>query len=71
MGVLFSFSCNQGNKEEKPSLSGEITITVVCDSNLTVKNDNPFKVAKDSTWKDIKEKAIEKITAEENFEIAE
>ena len=72
--ILFAFSCKQpkGGDEQKPTPTPtEITITVKGDNGLTVKTPNTVKAAKNDTWGKIKEKAIEKITKKDNFEIAE
>ena len=55
----------------KPAPSNEIIITVKCDDDLTVKTATTFKDIKNNTWGNIKEKAINKITTKENFEIKE
>lgn len=77
LGVLvFAISCKQGNsggRQEKPNPppSDEITITVSGDEGVVVKASNAFKFKKKSTWKEIKEKAIDKITSKNNKEIKE
>ena len=64
---------NSGSGREKPTptLLDEITITVKCDDGLVVKTPNTFKEKKNSTWKEIKEKAINKITPKDNNGIKE
>ena len=70
---LFTFSCKQANtgRGHEPTISDEIIITVSGDVGITVNTLNTIKVKKSSTWKDIKQKAIEKITTKEDKEIKE
>ncbi|MGP1521364.1 MAG: leucine-rich repeat domain-containing protein, partial [Treponema sp.] len=75
---MFAFSCKQANNagEQKPDApieSNEIIITVKGDDGVIVSKLNTIKVKKslNLTWKDIKQKAIEKITTKENKEIKE
>ena len=74
---MFAYSCKQANDgdlgQEKPTPtpSNEVTITVQGDDGVIVKTPNTIKFRKNSIWKDIKQKAIEKITTKENKEIKE
>ena len=72
---MFAFSCKQANNagEQKPAISDEITITVKGDEGVIVSKLNTIKIKKslNLTWKDIKQKAVEKITTKENKEIKE
>ena len=71
--ILFAFGCKQtkGGETPLPAPSNEITITVKGDDGLIVKTPNKVNAVKNDTWGKIKEKAIEKITKKDNFEIAE
>jgi len=65
LGVLvFAFSCKQANNSggHEPAISDEVTITVKGDDGVTVNKLNTIKIKKKSAWKDIRQKAIEKIT---------
>ena len=71
--ILFAFGCEQPNNDEKGKTtpSNKITITVNGDEGITVKTPNTFKIEKGSTWQNIKQKAIDKVTEKENKEIQE
>ena len=70
---MFAIACKQTNNGggHEPAISDEVTITVKGDEGVTVNELNTIKIKKSSTWKDIKQKAIEKITTKENKEIKE
>lgn len=65
--MVFSVGCRQSNTggEQKPPISDDITITVMGDDGVTVKDPNTIKVKKGSTWKDIKQQVLEKIESKE------
>ena len=73
--LVFAFSCKQANNSggHEPAISDEITITINGDEGVIVSKLNTIKVKKslNLTWKDIKQKAVEKITTKENKEIKE
>ena len=73
--LVFAFSCKQANNggEQKPTTSDDVTITIQGDEGVIVNKLNTIKVKKslNLTWKDIKQKAVEKITTKENKEIKE
>ena len=75
--LLFSISCKQVNGDEKiqekptPTSSNEVAITVKGDEGVTVNKLNTIKIKKSSVWKEIKQKAVEKIKTKENKEIKE
>ena len=74
LGVLvFAFSCKQANNSggHEPAISDEVTITVKGDDGVTVNKLNTIKIKKKSAWRDIRQKAIEKITTKKNKEIKE
>ena len=64
---MFAIGCKQvnngggGQNPDSPIETNEITITVNGDEGVEVKKPNSFKIKKSSTWKDIKQKVIEKI----------
>jgi len=74
---VFAFSCKQANDgdlgQEKPTPtpSNEVTITVQGDDGVIIKTPNTIKFRKNSTWKEIKEKIINKITTKKDKEIKE
>ena len=73
---MFAIGCKQvnnggGQNPDSPIETNEITITVNGDEGVEVKKPNSFKIKKSSTWKDIKQRAIEKIKPKENKEIKE
>ena len=67
--LVLAVGCKQANGRQ--SESNEMTIIVKGDAGVEVKEPNSFKVKKSSSWKSIKQKAIEKITTKENKEIKE
>ena len=73
--LVFAFSCKQANNggEQKPTTSDDVTITIQGDEGVIVNKLNTIKVKKslNLTWKDIKQKAVEKITTKKNKEIKE
>ena len=73
---MFAIACkqtnnNEGQKLDNPKPSNEITIKVKGDEGVKIKEPFSFKTQKSSTWKDIKQKAIDRITTKENKEIKE
>ena len=70
---MFAYSCKQANNGggHEPAISDEITITVKGDDGVIVNKLNTIKIKKSSTWKSVKQKAVEKITTKENKEIKE
>ena len=72
---MFAYSCKQANNggEQNPTTSDDVTITIQGDEGVIVNKLNTIKVKKslNLTWKDIKQKAVEKITTKENKEIKE
>ena len=73
---MFAIGCkqtnnNEGQRLDNPKPSNEITIKVKGDEGVKIKEPFSFKVKKSSTWKDIKQKAIDRITTKENKEIKE
>ena len=70
---MFVIGCKQANNGVgyEPTIPDEITITVSGDEGVIVNKLNTIKVKKSSIWKDIKQKAIEKIITKEDKEIKE
>jgi len=73
--LVFAYSCKQANNggEQNPTTSDDVTITIQGDEGVIVNKLNTIKVKKslNLTWKDIKQKVVEKITTKENKEIKE